>query len=203
MSEKSCKQLVQSLHNVVDNGMTIVTWNGAQFDFDILAEESGMTGDCVDLCFGHIDMMFHLFRVKGFPLGLQVASTGLGLGEKTEGVSGALAPELWAGSPEDRDNVLTYVGNDAILTRRVAERALEWGGIKWLSKKGRPAQFALGKHGWLNVREALHLPDPDQSWMSNPLRVDQFLGWTVPYGGRYGYQPRKDYAGKDVAKEIG
>jgi hypothetical protein len=39
---------------------TIVTWNGTGFDFDILAEESGMLAECKGLAVNHVDMMFHV-----------------------------------------------------------------------------------------------------------------------------------------------
>ena len=40
--QEEAVRLVQYLETQVECGYTIVTWNGIGFDFDILAEESGM-----------------------------------------------------------------------------------------------------------------------------------------------------------------
>jgi hypothetical protein len=32
-------------------------------------------------------------------------------------------------------------------------------------------------NGWLTVREAWMLPEPDTSWMSNPLKRRDFTSW--------------------------
>src|SRR5688500_17170078 len=46
MSRQEVVELVEYLLAQVRHGHTIVTWNGVGFDFDILAEESGMRDDC-------------------------------------------------------------------------------------------------------------------------------------------------------------
>ena len=42
MSQEEAAKLVEYLTTQVENGYTLVTWNGVGFDLDILAEESGM-----------------------------------------------------------------------------------------------------------------------------------------------------------------
>ena len=66
ISREDSLGLVQYLSKMVGNGYRIVTWNGLQFDFDILAEESGD------------------------------AAKSMGLPGKPEGMSGSQAPRLWA-----------------------------------------------------------------------------------------------------------
>jgi hypothetical protein len=150
------------------DGYTIFTWNGLSFDFDILAEESRMVEQCRNLAINHVDMMFHFFCLKGFFLGLEAAALGMGLPGKTEGIKGALVPGLWAGSVEDRQRVLNYVGNDVILTLRLAQAVQEKGYLQWVSRSGRwnVCNFA---DGWLPVMQAVKLPEPDTSWMTNPV----------------------------------
>ena len=41
------------------------------------------------------------------------------------------------------------------------------GALKWTSNRGNPCFMALGD-GWLTVREALQLLEPDRSWMTDP-----------------------------------
>ena len=46
MSVADCRSLVERLAGFVSDGYTIVTWNGASFDFFVLAQESGMLEQC-------------------------------------------------------------------------------------------------------------------------------------------------------------
>lgn len=161
------------------DGYTIYTWNGAGFDFDVLAEESGLLAECRQLCVAHVDMMFHFFCIKGFPLGLDAAARGCGLPGKPEGMNGALAPVLWAGTFADRQRVLSYVANDALTTLHVAQEVLHAGQLSWTSKSGRP-NTCLFPTGFLPVGKARQLSYPDVSWMSNPMTRHSLVGWCFP-----------------------
>lgn len=178
MTVDEVSELVEYLQTMEALGYKIVTWNGLGFDFDILAEESDKFQQCKDLAMNHIDMMFHLFCVKGFPLGLNTAAHGLGLPGKTEGMHGDLAPIMWAKSVEDRHKVLEYVGQDVITTLQVCETALQRNSLQWTSKTGRQ-NFVFLPDGWLPVCEAIKLSLPDTSWMSNPKTRDDFTSWTL------------------------
>src|SRR5208283_5409002 len=69
MSPQKASGLVEYLVSQIGIGYTIVTWNGLGFDFDILAEESGMLEKCRRLANNHVDMMFHaLCRLEHFRL---------------------------------------------------------------------------------------------------------------------------------------
>jgi len=128
MSSMQAQVFVRYLLRMVGQGYTIVTWNGLGFDFDVLAEESGLYEECKALALGHIDPMFHLFCEKGFPLSLNKAAHGMGLQGKTEGMNGALAPVLWAeGHPGTwlslLDQPLGMAADLATGSRAVADRA--------------------------------------------------------------------------------
>ena len=68
MSRDSLAALVRSLVSLSGQGYTLLTWNGTGFDFDVLAEESGLREECQQLALSHVDMMFHLFCVRGYRL---------------------------------------------------------------------------------------------------------------------------------------
>lgn len=184
MSREEVVELVDYLAGLHAMGYTITTWNGLGFDFDILAEESGMFDSCRDLALNHVDMMFHFLCIKGHPLGLDAAAKGIGLTGKIEGMHGDLAPDMWAKSVEDRRKVLEYVGQDARTTLEIAEQVQQTGVIGWTSKSsGRYNTCRIGS--WLPVIEAVNLPLPDTSWMSNPMLRGTPLAWT-------GYGESKD-----------
>ena len=88
MSRDEARELVGELARLTTEGYTLLTWNGLGFDLDVLAEESGCRSECKELALDHVDMMFHVFCDRGFPVGLDKAAQGLGIPGKPEGMSG-------------------------------------------------------------------------------------------------------------------
>lgn len=157
---------------------SVLTWNGLGFDFDILGEESGLHTQCKELALNrHIDMMFHFFASKGFPLGLDAAAKGMSLPGKLEGMDGAKAPEIW---PDDPHKVLAYCSLDVKNTLALAEAVEKIGHLDWTARSGKANSWKCSR--WLTVREAMRLPKLDTSWMKDPWPRSKFYEWT-------GYEP--------------
>lgn len=175
MTTTDLEKLIAYLEDAVLHGHQILTWNGLGFDFDVLAEESGCWDRCSHLALNHIDMMFHFFCLKGFPLALDAAAKGLGLPGKPAGMTGANAPELWQRGAYQA--VLDYVAQDARTTLAVAKAAIAHRGINWTSKRGLFQHVDLPA-GWLPVSRANELPLPDTGWMSQPMKRSEYLAWT-------------------------
>ena len=174
MSVEETRELVKHLQTQVEAGYMILTWNGLGFDFDILAEESGMVSECKELVMDHKDMMFHIFCLKGYPLGLDKAAKGMGLKGKPPGITGEMAPRMWK---EGRfQEVLDYVQQDVRTLLELAYAIDLERQLRWLSNSGRPQRLALPS-GWLTVKEVMNLPKPDTSWMSNPWPREKFTKW--------------------------
>ncbi len=174
MSRSQCHQLVDDLQWLSDD-YEILTWNGLGFDFDILNQEARhQQGYCKELALNHIDMMLHFFASKGYPLGLDAAAKGMNLPGKPEGMTGAKAPELWASG--EYHKVLDYVSWDVKNTLAVAEAVEATGRLDWTARSGRPNSWLCSK--WLTAKEAMALPEPDVSWMSDPWPRSKFYGWT-------------------------
>ena len=164
-------ELLRYLCQMANEGFTILTWNGLGFDFDVLAEESAAAAQCRTCALGHVDMMFHIVCALGYPVALDKGAQGMGLPGKPAGMTGLLAPKLWA---EGRhQEVLDYVAQDVRLAMQIAETAEKRRRFEWITRKGTKSQMPLPK-GWLTVSEALELPEPDTSWMSNPLKRPRF-----------------------------
>ena len=175
MTKEELDIMLRYLSTKAMDGYTIVTWNG-NFDWDITAEETGEWEMCSRLALDHVDMMWHFFCVKGYPLGLDAACKGMGMPGKPEGMSGALAPVMWAESEESRRKVLDYVTSDADETLELYERTVRKGSLSWTSKKGRP-NFFHHQGKWITVKEAATLSVPDTSWMSSPMPRETFYSW--------------------------
>lgn len=175
MTKSELRKMLDYMVGMIDRGYTILTWNGLKFDFDILSEESNMPKLCAFLAMNHVDMMYHFFCKKGFPCALAKAAEGLGLPGKTEGMTGAKAPELWAGSVEDRQKVLRYVAGDVEATLAVATAVEKTGIFKWVTGKGQHRSARIGE--WLTVEQANGLSVPNNAWMDKPMLREDFFAW--------------------------
>ena len=89
MTQAEARTVVAELLNFVDSGYTLVTWNGLNFDFNVLAEESGLPRECAQLALHHVDMMFHAVCQLGHYVALGNAALGMELPPKTAGITGA------------------------------------------------------------------------------------------------------------------
>jgi hypothetical protein len=203
MSVSGAAGLVRHLAGQAAIGYTIVTVNGLGFDFQILAEESGMWRECANLALNHhCDLM--LLPVAhprmGWRVGLQTFAEGAGVegkkhevtlksGEVLHGMNGSMAPRLWARG--EHDAVLDYLGDDVRATLETAVIALERGSLRWQSRKGRGYEIHLPKDGggryYLpTVYEVMRWsPRPDVSWMENSSTPEILAAWALEalYGG--------------------
>ncbi len=173
MGRAECTALVHLLTDLVTAGHTLCTWAGAGFDFRTLAEESGCYAECTTLARAHVDMMLHFHALTGYALGMNAAAQGMGLHGKTDGMSGAQAPQLWANGCHAE--VLAYVAQDARTTVQLARAVEQQGCVRWTSKRGRPCIVPIPQ--WLTVAEAHRLPLPDTAWMSAPWPRAKFTAW--------------------------
>lgn len=173
MHKDECIGLVYNLRDHVKDGYTLLTHNGVSFDFDILAEESGMHAECVELAMNSVDTCLLMHCLRGFPVGLDAICKGMGIKGKIEGMSGSLAPQMWADGKYDE--VLAYVAQDAKCTLEVGLEIEKHRVLRWVSQRGNM------KHQFmpmlLPVREALALPEPNVKWMDQPMPRSRFTDW--------------------------
>lgn len=146
----------------------LVTWNGASFDLQILAEESGLWDDCRVLAWDHCDIMFQFVCSQGFPVSLGAVAAGLELEAKT--MAGYEAPALWAAGQHQQ--VLEYVAHDVELLEQIAAHLVKEHGFWWMTKSQRLKPWKAPQ-GLLTVREALDWPRPRRSLFER----ESFIGW--------------------------
>jgi predicted PolB exonuclease-like 3'-5' exonuclease len=159
---------------MVADGYTLLTWNGLGFDLDVLAEEADAHQQCRTLALNHVDMMFHVFCDRGFPVALDKAAHGLGIPGKQAGMSGVLAPQLWAQGRYQE--VIDYVSQDVRIALQIAVMCEGRRRFDWITRRGTTSSMELPR-GWLSVQDALRLPEPDTSWMNNPIPRKDFIRW--------------------------
>jgi hypothetical protein len=184
LTREGATQLVEALEDAFRRGFTIVTWNGLGFDFRLLAIETGLVARCSELAWNSIDMMFQVVCVNGYMLALDRALIGMDLQSKIHAVrmndgreapiSGREAPRLWQAG--EYRAVMEYCAGDVRQTLLLARECERLGRLSWTSQRGKPARMNLGA-GWLTVRECLGLPEPDTSWMRDPVTRKRFTSW--------------------------
>ena len=179
LTQQQAQSLVNQITTLTDpektpDPYTLLTWNGLGFDLDILAEESGMFDECRQIALDHVDMMFHFYCTQGYPLSLDKAAQGMGTPGKPEGMNGALANEMWNNA--DRLPVIQYCASDVRSTLALATECETQHRLQWTSNTGRTRFFNL-PNGWMTVRQSLDIPQPDTSWMTDPIPRDTFTAW--------------------------
>jgi len=190
MEKHHCRSFVRYLQWLVWEGYTLVGWNSLGFDFDVLAEESGMYKKCAKLAMKHVDIMFLVVAIRGHFLGLNTAAIGMGIdgklkqvelstGEVLDGMSGIHAPELWA--RREYLAVMEYLKEDVRVTLELAQAIGERGQLAWVSRSGR--ENVIDEFKLLTVQEGRRLPYPDTTWMEDPPTREGMLAW-IHKGGK-------------------
>lgn len=176
LSRDEAQNMVVDLLAYTAQGYTLLTWNGVGFDFDVLAEEADAYPECRTLARNHVDMMFQVLCEKGFPISIDKAAKAMNIAGKSPGMSGKLAPKLWAEGHVQM--VLDYVAQDVHMAMQLAEQSEQAHALRLVTRSGQTKTFAL-PNGWLTVVEALALPEPDTSWMNNPLERRAVVKWMM------------------------
>jgi len=184
LDEKLVSEIVQTMYAWVQNGGILATWNGLAFDLPVLADASGEHELCKEIALSdqHVDMMFNMFMLLGWNVGLETAcieTTGEG---KYSGVKGKDASKLWAAG--EHETVLKYVEQDARMTRDLFVRLASDTDptMRWRTKSGRgnsrQARARPGKWNPLwSVDRTLREVEPPEvaSFMTNPPTIKSFF----------------------------
>jgi hypothetical protein len=184
MDRKMLEQVVRKFMALAERGHIFVTWNGAAFDFQVLAYQSGMIDECAKLAlYHHVDMMALVTLIKGYRLGLDAALAKLGIqkrhtvtlknGETFNDMGGAFAPKMWREG--ETNAVLQYLEGDVREPLVLAEHIIQNKNVTWTSNSGRPM---FCRTQFLTLAEAIKtLSREDVSWMSNPVTAAQLVEW--------------------------
>lgn len=197
-------RLAGYLWEMYDRDYLIITWNGVNFDFNVLVDEieraevalvaaggdapteEGIIPQIKEMALKHCDMGFQMVCEKGYMCALHKAATGMGLPGKPEGMYGALAPVLWQQGFDQKQEVIEYCKQDVRVTGSVFDVIVERGHLSWISRSGNRQLYwpkmatrqSDGAKRMLLVEEANKLPTPDTSWMGpdRPQRAD-YIDW--------------------------
>jgi len=182
MQPREAAELLAFLIAQQRRGRMVVSWNGANFDFDVLGEEAANRHDAIQLAREHVDLMVVFGCVRGHQLGLGKAARACGSWKGAAGIAaGDEPPLLWANGEHDR--VLSYVTQDAAATVAIARTMIECRGFAWTTAGGSQARFELPalvqSLGDMSVEKALNWPQPAYSWTGPQFDRAACLAWTA------------------------
>lgn len=172
LSPTMAREVLEHLRSVQRAGRRVVAWNGLSFDLKWMGHAAGDRALAAEVAEGLVDPMFHVFCLKGYPISLQAAADGMAIGAKKL-MDGKDAPLEWQRGNCQR--VLDYVVEDCRITTAVARAIEDKRCVRWRTRRGTMSDVPIPK--LLTVAEARQLPDPDTSWMSNPIPRARFVGW--------------------------
>lgn len=190
MHRQTAQQLVRDLIKEVKSGKIIYTWNGASFDFRVLAIHSGMFEECAKLALWSIDGMLLVTFKNGYFLGLDKVLVGAGLESKLhtvtlkdgtvlEDMSGMKAPELWRAGEFDAVN--DYLAYDVIQPLKHVDHLTKFKRFDWKSKTGFNMYMRLPDYSFGGIlpltKDLFGIPMPDTSRFDNPPNRKQFFEW--------------------------
>ncbi len=168
--------MLRVLREAQTAGVKVCAWNGLSFDVRWLGWASRDLRLAAQVALDLYDPMFQFVVQRGFPIGLAAVADGLGI-EQKKLMHGADAPKEWAAG--NHAKVLEYVAGDCQITESVVARIEELGEVRWRTKKGGVSSEPMPKLE--RVRDLLHRPMPDVSWMSEPIRREKFYEWLAPH----------------------
>lgn len=172
MSASDVHAALTQLRRDQEAGARLVAWNGLAFDLRWMGVAAKDTDLARRIALDLFDPMFQLFVERGFPVALAKVARGFEIaGGKL--MDGADAPREWqAGNTQ---KVLDYVAQDCRLTEDVFRNIERTGELRWISARGQPKAHAMPR--LVPVRDLLGRPEPDTSWMTDPLPRAKFTGW--------------------------
>ena len=151
LSESTVRAFIATLVEKKNSGHTIVTWGGSSSDFKLLAKESRQDQLVRSLALDSIDIPMCACMAIGTMMGLNAASSALGLNLKESGSSKDV-PEIWK-LPGRRHEVIQHVSNDAFATMAVLDSLVRTSQLNWITQRGQLRTWHL--QGLWTVRDCL------------------------------------------------
>ncbi len=169
------KRVVELLYSLYLMGVKLFAHNGTGFDWQLLYR---ITEDsrCIEMALKSYDPCFQVLCMTGFPVGLEALATANNVTHAKKEMDGKSAPKEWYEG--NFSEVVTYVKGDVLRLEGVVESIVRQRGVYWETNTG-SLRYLLFPKGFLTVEQCLALPQPDQSWMTNPIKREAVVKWMM------------------------
>jgi len=172
LTRERAHELLEYLDEMQQKEFMVCAWNGLGFDLKWIGYQADDMVLAARIALKSYDPMFQFFNQAGFPVGLGKVAKGMGiLQEKL--MDGADAPKQWrAGNHQE---VMDYCLGDCQMTNLIVRGIQETRQVRWATAKGTISSKPMPR--LKSVEEVIRDPEPDQSWLDNPIPKTKFYKW--------------------------
>jgi hypothetical protein len=172
MTRERAHDLLDYLDEMQKKEFAVCAWNGLSFDLKWIGQQADDMALAARIALKSYDPMFQFFNQSGFPVGLGKVAEGMGI-QQEKLMDGADAPKQWrAGNHKE---VMDYCLGDCQMTNLIVRSIQETKQIRWVTGKGNISSKPILR--LKSVEEVIKDPEPDQSWLDNPLLKTKFYKW--------------------------
>jgi len=172
MTKMKSNDLLIYLSDMQKKGYMVCAWNGLGFDLRWIGYCARNMTLAAEVAIKSYDPMFQFFNQRGFPVGLDKVAKAMGI-KQSKIMQGADAPKQWREG--NYQAVMKYVLGDSQMTNKIVDTIIKNKKISWVTQKNEIKSEPVPK--LKTVEEILNEPEPDQSWMRNPLPRSKFAEW--------------------------
>ena len=181
LTSERTREMLEYLEEMQRQEYAVCAWNGLGFDLKWLGHQAGDMTLAARVALKSFDPMFQFFGLAGFPVGLGAVAAGMGV-EQKKLMDGADAPKRWRAG--DYQEVMDYCLGDCQMTNQIVRAIRETGQVRWVTSRGQISAKPMPR--LRTVEQVIQDPDPDQSWMDNPLPKRKFFEWVEGAAGAGG-----------------
>lgn len=172
MTREKAHELLRYLQAMQSQGYTVCAWNGLSFDLRWIGHVAQDRVLAAEIALRCCDPMLQFFNQRGFPVSLAAVAKAMGI-KQGKLMHASEAPVQWRAG--NHQAVMEYVLQDCRVTNEIVRLITARREIRWVTRTGafRQEPMKILKP----VATVLQDPEPDQSWMDNPMPRGKFCQW--------------------------
>ena len=174
LTQERAHELLEYLDDMQQEGFAVCAWNGLGFDLKWIGYHAGDMALAARIALKSYDPMFQFFNQTGFPIGLAKAAQAMDIPQEKL-MDGADAPKEWRAG--NHKAVMDYVLGDCQMTNLIVLAIQKARQARWVTGRGSISSKPMPR--LKTVEEVIQEPEPDQSWMDDPLPRSKFYGWVL------------------------
>ena len=174
LTQHRAHELLEYLDEMQQKDYMICAWNGLGFDLKWIGHQAEDTALAARIALKSFDPMFQFFTQSGFPVKLAKVAEAMGIPQEKL-MDGADAPKEWRAG--NHQAVTDYVLGDCQMTNLIVLAIQKARQARWVTGRGSISSKPMPR--LKTVEEVIQDPEPDQSWMDDPLPRSKFYGWVL------------------------
>ena len=178
LTQHRAHELLEYLDKMQQEGFMVCAWNGLGFDLKWLGHQADDMPLAARIALKSYDPMFQFFNQAGFPVKLAKVAEAMDIPQEKL-MDGADAPKEWRAGKHQA--VMDYVLGDCQMTNLIILAIQKARKVLWVTGKGYISSKPMPR--LKPVEEVIQDPEPDQSWMDNPLPKSKFHKWALEATG--------------------